>query len=34
MNNIELLYFDRSNVSEGTDGNETWESEEFDNCRY
>ena len=27
MNNIELLYFDRSNVSEGTDGNETWESE-------
>ena len=34
MNNIELLYFDRSNVSEVTDVNETWESEEFDICRY
>ena len=34
MNNVKTLYYDRINVSEENDVNETWESKEFDICRY
>ena len=29
-----MLYYDRTNVSEGIDVNETWESKEFDIFQY
>ena len=30
MNNVKMLYFDRINVSEGTDVNKTSKSKEYD----
>ena len=34
MNNIKMLYFDRIDVSEGTDINKASSSEECDICHY
>ena len=34
MNNIKLLYSDRSDVSEGIDGNKTSTSNKCDICHY
>ena len=34
MNNVKMLYFDRINVSEGTDVNKTSKSKEYDFFQY
>ena len=34
MNNIKMLYFDRIDVTEGTDVNKTSKSKECDICHY
>ena len=34
MNNIKMLYYDRTEVSEGVDINKTSESKECDICHY
>ena len=34
MNNTKMLYFDRSDVFEGTDFNKTSASKDCDICRY
>ena len=34
MNNIKMLYFDRTDVSEGIDVNKTSASKEYDICHY
>ena len=34
MNNIKMLYYDKINLSERIDVNETSESKEYDICHY
>ena len=34
MNNIKMLYYDRTDFSEGTDVNKTSSSKECDICHY
>ena len=34
MNNIKVLYYERNDVSDGTDVNKTSESKECDICHY
>ena len=34
MNSIEMIYYDRNDISEGIDVNKTRQSKQFDICHY